>query len=199
MNNVTVERLQSSDTLEAASVLSHAFLTQPNIMAVWEKQDEHVRHSIETVFQIAKLGRLVSTVLAARRDDQIVGALNMAEWPRCQLSPLDKFRLVPTMLRLPWGVISRSLQIQSNWGKHDPQQRHWHLGPLGVLPQLQRLGIGSRMMEKSCEIIDQKKDAAYLETDRPENVLFYERFGFSVTAEEQILGVRNWFMWRSSH
>jgi predicted N-acetyltransferase YhbS len=68
-----------------------------------------------------------------------------------------------------------------------------------VLPQLQQLGIGSRMMEKSCEIIDQKKDAAYLETDRPENVPFYERFGFAVSAEEQILGVRNWFMWRSPH
>jgi hypothetical protein len=83
MNNVTVERLQPSDSLEAATVLNHAFLTQPNIMAVWEKQDEYVRHLIETVFQIAKLGCLISTVLAAWRDGQIVGALNIAEWPRC--------------------------------------------------------------------------------------------------------------------
>jgi ribosomal protein S18 acetylase RimI-like enzyme len=199
VNNVTVERLQPSDTLAAAAVLSHAFLTQPNAIAVWGRQDEYARRGIETVFRIAKLERPISTVLVARRDGQIAGALNMTEWPRCQLSPLEKLRLLPLMLRLPWGVMSRSFQLQSAWGKHDPQQRHWHLGPLGVLPQLQRLGIGSRMLEKCCEIVDQKKDAAYLETDRPENVPFYERFGFAVIAEEQILGVRNWFMWRSPH
>jgi len=199
VNNVTVERFQPSDTLAAAAVLSHAFLTQPNAIAVWGRQDEDARRGIETVFRIAKLERPISTVLVARRDGQIAGALNMTEWPRCQLSPLEKLRLLPLMLRLPWGVMSRSFQLQSAWGKHDPQQRHWHLGPLGVLPQLQRLGIGSRMLEKCCEIVDQKKDAANLETDRPENVPFYERFGFAVTAEEQILGVRNWFMWRSPH
>ncbi len=32
---------------------------------------------------------------------------------------------------------------------------------------------------------------AYLETDRAENVTFYERFGFEVTAQDEILGVPN--------
>jgi predicted N-acetyltransferase YhbS len=91
----------------------------------------------------------------------------------------------------------RDFQLQSTWANHDPRQPHWHLGPIGVLPQLQWQGIGSRLLLKCCEIIDQRKEAAYLETDRPENVPLYGRFGFVVTDEEQILGVTNWFMWRS--
>ena len=39
-------------------------------------------------------------------------------------------------------------------------------------------------------------DVAYLETDKPENVSFYQRFGFEVTEEAQVLGIPNWFMLR---
>jgi hypothetical protein len=37
---------------------------------------------------------------------------------------------------------------------------------------------------------------AYLETDRQANVHFYEKFGFVVVAEANVLGVPNWFMSR---
>jgi hypothetical protein len=35
-----------------------------------------------------------------------------------------------------------------------------------------------------------------LETDKPENVRLYERFGFEVRCHAFVLGVQNWFMWR---
>lgn len=197
MNDITVERLQPNEISAAAIVLSHAFLTQPNNIAVWRGQDDSVRRKIESIFRVAKLERPVSNLWVARRDNQMVGVLNMAEWPHCQMSPLESLRLMPRMLALFGGALPRAMQIQSAWGKHDPHQQHWHLGPIGVSPQIQRQGIGSRLLEKCCEIIDQRKEAAYLETDRPENVPFYERFGFAITAKESILGVPNWFMWRS--
>jgi hypothetical protein len=37
---------------------------------------------------------------------------------------------------------------------------------------------------------------AYLETDRQANVHFYEKFGFVVVAEANVLGVPNWFLSR---
>jgi len=39
---------------------------------------------------------------------------------------------------------------------------------------------------------------AYLETDKRENVAFYERFGFQTQAQEPVLEVPNWFMVRRS-
>ena len=83
--------------------------------------------------------------------------------------------------------------------KHDPKQPHWHLDPLGVLPERQGQGIESRLLQYFCERVDQCGVPAYLETDKPENVRLYERFSFSVTGEAPVYGVPTWLMWRSSH
>jgi hypothetical protein len=53
-------------------------------------------------------------------------------------------------------------------------------------------------MERYCEELDQAAAAGYLETDRPENVDFYKRFGFRVVETAPVLGVDNYFMWRAS-
>jgi hypothetical protein len=53
-------------------------------------------------------------------------------------------------------------------------------------------------MEHYCEELDRTGDAGYLETDRPENVNFYRRFGFEVTDEVMVLGIPNYLMWRKA-
>lgn len=198
MSAITIEKMLPGEVSEVASVLSHAFLTQPNMAAIWNRQDEYVRHAIKTLFSVAKLERPVANVWVVRQNGQIIGALNMAEWPNCQLSPLETLAIMPRTLGLFKSTMFRALQLQSAWAKHDPKQRHWHLGPVGVLPKVQGQGVGSRLLEECCKIIDQGKDAAYLETDRAINVPFYERFGFAVTEKQDILGVTNWFMWRAA-
>ena len=40
---------------------------------------------------------------------------------------------------------------------------------------------------------------AYLETDKIENVRFYERFGFRVVGGTDVLGTGTWFMNRPGH
>jgi len=53
-------------------------------------------------------------------------------------------------------------------------------------------------MERYCEEVDRTGEGGYLETDRPENVNFYRRFGFETLEEALVLGVRNYFMWRKA-
>jgi GNAT superfamily N-acetyltransferase len=88
------------------------------------------------------------------------------------------------------------LKFRGTWAKRDPKEPHWHLDPLGVSPEVQGQGIGSRLMEFYCDYIDKLGAAAYHETDRPENVRFYERFGYQVIGEEIILDFQNWYFWR---
>ncbi len=52
------------------------------------------------------------------------------------------------------------------------------------------------MMQVFCAQMDAAREDAYLETDKPENVRFYERFGFEVVGEQEVLGVTNYFMLR---
>src|SRR5262245_52831373 len=96
--------------------------------------------------RVAKLGRKYSHVVIAEEAGRIVGVLNAAEWPNCQLSMSEKLKTAPAMIRamgfaLPWGF-----KMTSVWPKHEPRERHWHLGPIGVHPEHQGRGIGKAIL-----------------------------------------------------
>jgi hypothetical protein len=52
------------------------------------------------------------------------------------------------------------------------------------------------MLTRLCADVDDKDAPSYLETDKSENVGFYQRFGFSVAGKAEVLGITNWFMSR---
>jgi hypothetical protein len=52
------------------------------------------------------------------------------------------------------------------------------------------------MLSAFCDHMDSSQGLSYLETDKPENVAFYEKFGFTVVAKADVLGLANWFMHR---
>ena len=85
----------------------------------------------------------------------------------------------------------------TEWARREPETQHWHLGPIGVLPSHQGLGIGSALMTRFCREVDACRAEAYLETDVDKNVRFYEKFNFAVISESEIFGVRNRYMLRS--
>lgn len=64
----------------------------------------------------------------------------------------------------------------NEWAKRDPKEQHWHLGPIGVLSSHRKQGVGSQLMERFCNEVDNCSAKAYLETDLDENVRFYEKF-----------------------
>ncbi len=51
-------------------------------------------------------------------------------------------------------------------------------------------------MRVFCAKMDAAGETAYLETDKDINVRFYEKFGFEVVGEEDVISVPNWFMIR---
>jgi predicted N-acetyltransferase YhbS len=61
---------------------------------------------------------------------------------------------------------------------------------------MQGIGVGSALMHRYLAHLKQEQAAGYLETDRPENVEFYKKFGFAVQHEEEIIGTPTWTMWR---
>ena len=51
-------------------------------------------------------------------------------------------------------------------------------------------------MEHYVAYLQRERSAGYLETDKPENVEFYKKFGFVVQHEEELIGTPTWYMWR---
>ncbi len=94
------------------------------------------------------------------------------------------------------GDADRFLHMGSILAAHDLAETHWHVGPVGVEPGFQGMGLGRAAMRHLCHEFDERGRLAWLETDKPENVRFYIGLGFEVVEEIPLLGARNWFMRR---
>ena len=94
----------------------------------------------------------------------------------------DELRTPPEAIGPP-GDDSRSLVVWSLFCGHDLAERHWHVGPVSVEPGLQGAGIGGALLTALCTRMDTDGEVAWLETDKPANVVFYRRHGFEVVEE----------------
>jgi predicted N-acetyltransferase YhbS len=189
MNDLTISPFEQKDSSAAAHVLSLAMVSCLIHVAVFGSQDEEVRRVQQLMFD-RMLRHRPGLVYLARHDDRIVGVMRLHE---CQggaaAEPLDDEAALQD-------TESRAAYWQAVWDYHDPREPHWHLGPVGVLPELQGSGIGTALMRRFCQEVDARGAAAFLETDQPGNVRFYQGFGFQLVEEVDIFGVRNYFMWR---
>jgi ribosomal protein S18 acetylase RimI-like enzyme len=195
MIEVAVTELDRREQAFAAGVLGRGFRDNPNTVAIVGHDPLRRMRSTERVLRSA-IALMEHPPLAARRGDWIVGVCGMAAPGTCQLPLLRQLRMMPVLLRAGPVAMSRYLRMLSAWEKQDPSDRHWHLGPVAVEPGLQGMGVGSQMMERFCAMVDEEGEMAYLETDKPENVRFYQRFGFETIEEAEVLGNPNWFMRR---
>jgi ribosomal protein S18 acetylase RimI-like enzyme len=197
MERVNIGTLGENEIQEAAKVVARAMGPTPFPMAMCQELNKSER-VMETTVRVI-FAHSPGQVLIAKKDRQVVGVLRMVKWPQCQMSSRQVRMLLPSMVRiLKLGVI-RAMRGRAVWAKYHPVKPHWHVDPLAVMPELQGQGVGSQLLERFCKIVDDAGESAYLETDRPENVRLYERFGFNVISEAPALGVHCYFMWRPSY
>ena len=78
-----------------------------------------------------------------------------------------------------------------------PSEPHWYLSSIGVEPAVQRIGLGTALLETMLRRVDSEGFSCFLDTAAPANLAYYERFGFVVTAETALPdGVPVWGMTR---
>ena len=99
----------------------------------------------------------------------------------------------------PPGDPNRAIVFGAATVANDLAEPHWHVGPVSVEPGCQGLGIGTKLLAALCRGLDEEQGIGFLETDKPENVRLYERFGFAVTHIVDILGATVWHMRRDRH
>jgi GNAT superfamily N-acetyltransferase len=129
-------------------------------------------------------------------DDQVRGYVHFNASPHCLPAP-EEIPLAATTLLKPLGeAIPQIIKWFARWCHLDPEEPHVHLGPLGVAADAQGQGIGTALMHRYIEHLERERFAGYLETDKLENVRFYQKFGFTVEREEQLIDTPTWYMWR---
>lgn len=191
MGNVQISFMENSDIQESANVLSVAMVDNPLHVAVFQGKGEKQRMEIEKMFR-GLLIELPGIVFLAKQNQNIIGVMRMkscqgrkvADFPKDAIDESD----------IGW----RKSVWHAEWGRNDPIEQHWHLGPIVVLPRYQGSGIGTMLMERFCREVDACSAKAYLETEGDKNVRFYEKFGFIVVRESEIFMVKNRYMLRDS-
>ena len=200
MVDVDIRRLHRDELLLAAGVLARGMRDNPIHVAVFGDDPYRRTQTLETLFG-AYLPMMTRAPISAYRAGTLVGVLGMVppgHGHRPNLpAALGGLRVLAPLVRCDPATCSRLLRWLGAWARRDPQEPHWHLGPVAVEAGLQRRGIGRQMMDVFCARMDRERAAAYLETDKLENVAFYRRFGFETIAEATVLGTRNWFMRRA--
>lgn len=109
--------------------------------------------------------------------------------------------------RLPFavgpGLVTRFLsfygELAARWKRIAPFP-HWYLQLLGVDPEHQGQGHAGRLLESVFRRLDAQHAACCLDTETPENAVFYERFGFRVVEHYTIRRseVDCWMMMRGA-
>lgn len=157
-----------------------------------EKRIRGLRGIFTGLFKVMK----AQTPLCARRDGAIVGVTGIAPPGTCRPGAGQKLRFLPHVLALGPYTAGRVLGWSGTWAGQDLDEPHSHLGPLAVDAHLQGHGIGTRILEEYRRRLDAAGEVAYLETDKDVNVRLYQRFGFEVIGEQEVLDVPCWFMRR---
>jgi ribosomal protein S18 acetylase RimI-like enzyme len=199
MAQATAIRELGADALAGAvGVAARGMRDNPLNVAAFGNDGGARLERLRRMFTIAMPATLRKGVMLGAFDGEtLVGVAAMVPPGRCRPTAAETVAMLPRMiLALGFGGAARLGRWFGEWGRRDLREPHWHLGPVAVDPGSQRRGVGRALLVECCARIDRAGDPGFLETDKPQNVEFYKRFGFETVGEAPVLGTPNWFMRR---
>lgn len=194
-----IRRLEPTHGSESIATTSRAFWPDP--LFGFFARDLGQEHRILPIF----LGALLRDALAhgevwgAMDGERVVGS---ASWLPPGGTPRSRTRELRIYLACARALAfgrnrTTGIKLLTAVEQAHPQEDHWYLALLGVDPTRQRQGLGHQLLTPVLHRCDRNIEPAYLETQKPENLPFYERFGFRVLDEISVPGSPPvWLMWR---
>ena len=194
-----VRPARKDDVRELSRTLARAFYDDP--VMIWLLPDEQPR--------TGQLYRLFATMTRHHHlarggvelacDGPRIGAAALwdppNEWEETRWAQLA---MTPTFIRVFGARSMRGRAVQELMKREHPEEPHWYLGVIGSDPSVRGKGFGQALMRSRLDRVDAEHAPAYLESTKPENVPYYQRFGFEVTGEIVLPdeGPTMWPMWR---
>lgn len=191
---------RKADIRELSRTMSRAFYDDPVIS--WVLPDDNAR-SAQLVGMFSAMTRhhhLTGGGVEVSCDGPGIGAAALWDPPnRWQHSRLEELAMMPSFIRV-FGLRSTKAQaVQELMKRSHPEEPHWYLAAIGSDPAVRGHGFGQVLMRSRLDRCDAEYCPAYLESSKPENVPYYQRFGFTVTREIELPdgGPTLWAMWRT--
>lgn len=192
---VKIRKLLSHEVTAAGRLIALGMIDNPIHLATWGEQSvrrQALYHSfVESQRSSGKWA------LGLFEDERLIGVAGVGDHstaPPAAPSP----SLLAMLSALDASAAPAYCAWRAAWGRHDPAEGHLHFGPFTVHPDRRRQGLGSLILDAFCNVLDAAGLAGYLEADQLHNVPLYQRHDYHVVHDEEVLGVRTWYMWRAA-
>jgi ribosomal protein S18 acetylase RimI-like enzyme len=197
MTPTDVRRATMADAPALARTLAKAFADDPVSAWFYPRADDRegrLRAAYERLF----LRRIALPHDASFSVDDHAGVAVWLPPGNAHLGLLDQLRLLPAVVATAGRDLRRSLRGMAAFDAVHPREPHWYLWLMGVDPDRQGEGLGSRLLAEVLDRCDAERTPAYLEASTERNRALYLRHGFEDTGDLQLPdgGPRLWRMWR---
>jgi len=190
--------------LEAARMLSRAFIDDPLINAVIGDVSDHVERAarMATLFGVILADQCHSgqPVIGVMHEGRVAAAAIIEQVNRPSSAAAN---MVHGLAQLPelfracgYRGLLRAISTLDTLVRNRPVQTHIYLNVLGVEPDLQGRHFGVALLDYLRDQSAMRPDLAgvYLETAKEANVAYYSHVGYQTIGEIRPLGVRVWRM-----
>ena len=187
-----------TDVPALARAFARAYVDDPLIAWVVPEPAGRARR-LERFFR-AELGAMIRYRLReVLTTDERSAAAAWAAPGTCRIPAAKMIPGIPGGLRaIGVAGMRRSARAYNFLQAHHPAETHWFLEGVATDPEAQGKGLATALIAPISERCDRDGVIAYLETQNPTNVSFYEHRGFVVTGEVDIPdgGPHMWLMHR---
>jgi ribosomal protein S18 acetylase RimI-like enzyme len=200
MSGIDVAPARKADVRELSRTLGRAFYDDP--VMIWMLPDATARaQGLPRMFATMTRHHFLrggGAEVASRQST--IGAAALWDPPGAwKESRLEELLMMPGFI---WAFRSRASvgeEVAETMKRVHPQEPHWYLAVIGSAPTVRGSGFGQALMHSRLDRVDAEHAPAYLESTKPDNIPYYQRFGFDVTGEIVLPngGPTMWPMWRN--
>jgi GNAT superfamily N-acetyltransferase len=188
-----------ADIAKLSHVLGRAFYDDP--VTMWMLPDDKSRPArLPRLFAaLTRHHHLAGGGVEVACDGPGIGAAALWDPPnRWKQSAREQLAMLPSIVRAFGYRSPAAREVVELMKRHHPEEPHWYLAIIGSDTTVRGRGFGQALMRSRLDRCDAEHCPAYLESSKPENVPYYERFGFTVTGELALPngGPTLWPMWR---
>jgi len=180
--------------------MSRAFYDDP--VMTWLLPDDCARSSrlVRMFATVTRHHHLARGGVEVACEGPSVGAAAMWDPPnRWRHTAREQLAMTPSFARVFGFGSKKARTVLELMKRVHPEEPHWYLAAIGSDPTVRGRGFGQALMRSRLDRCDAEYCPAYLESSKPGNVPYYERFGFTVTREIVLPdgGPTMWAMWRA--
>ena len=202
MPELLVSTIRAGEVPSAARVMASAFADAPRFRFLIPNDAQRKTKLRWYWGAVIRASLRSGGIVQAAREEPHNLPLGVAIWEppgHSKHSALTLLRsgLWATPMRLGVSAYLRRRSLSSPLAALAPPGPCWRLDAIGVDPSQQRSGLGTALLRWMLARVDSDGLPAFLDTSAPDNLAYYERFGFEVTAEATLPnGIPLWGMTR---